>query len=479
MDTAPRLIFLIAFFLCLTANAATAADTIAVLPEKVQKTLKKHSLSGAGLSVYIQKIGDKSPLLAFNSQQTRNPASTIKLLTTLVALEQLTPAYRWYTNVYADGTITGNILNGNLLIKGGGDPYLPLERLWLLVHQLRRSGLDTITGNLVIDQGLFAPIDEHPGAFDKRPTRAYNVTPSALVSNFNITRLTFKSEKKRGRVSVELDPPLPSLKLENRLTLSNRTCGGYQRGIKLDTSKKGVLRLEGKFPKRCKSYSIGRSITDKDAYSADVFRQLWHESGGHWSGNWRHGQANKTMKRLLRFRSLSLAEVSRYINKYSNNLMAKTVFLTLGLEAANAPATPEKSRAAINDWLSSKKLAMPTLYVENGAGLSRKTRITAKDMGRLLLTAWHSPYMPEFIASMSISGQDGTLRKRYRKGALYEKMHMKTGRLNNVVSLAGYYQSPRGDRYVVVLLHNARDVQHGTGHAVQNTLLEWLAKTTK
>lgn len=303
--------------------------------------------------------------------------------------------------------------------------------------------------------------------------------PSALVSNFNVTRLTFTRDLKRGRVNVNLEPPLPSLKVKNSLTLRNKNCGGYQRGIKLTTRKKGELHITGQFPKRCKSYSMSRSIIDKDSYSADLFRHLWQQAGGDWSGNWRPGKAGQKMKRLLEFKSLALAEVVRLINKYSNNLMARMVFLTLGLEAYSAPATADKSRKVINDWLAGKQLAIPELIVANGAGLSRNTRISAVNMGALLQTAWRSPYMPEFIASMSVSGQDGTLRRRYQKSALYGKMHMKTGMLNNVVALAGYYQSPQGDRYTVAILHNAENVQYGAGNAVQEALLSWLVKNVK
>ena len=464
--------------LCLANNCsiptARAADAVTTLPKKVQRALARFDLDGTGFSAYVQRIGDSSPLLTFNGRQGRNPASAIKLLTTLVALEQLTPVYTWRTDVYADGRIRDGTLNGNLLIRGGGDPYLPLERLWLLVHRLRGTGLHTITGDLLIDQTLFAPIDEDPGAFDESPLRAYNVAPAAWVSNFNVTRLKFTPDRASDRVHIEFDPPAHSLKLKNRLRLIDKGCGGYHRGIELSIDASGTLHLEGRFPRRCQSYTMYRSVLDKGTYSADLFRQLWRESGGYWQGSWRAGEIDQDMRRLLRFESIPLAEVIRSINKYSNNLIARMVFLTLGLKADGAPATAEKSRKAIHTWLALKQLPMPELTISNGAGLSRSTRISAEHMGKLLLIGWHSPYIAEFIASMSLSGMDGTFRKRHRKGSLRGRMHVKTGRLDNVVSLAGYYQSQRGDRYIVVTLHNADNVHRGSGHAVQDALLSWL-----
>ena len=458
-------------------SSTRAADTITALPHEVRRTLSDFKLDGSGFSAYIKRIGDSSPLLTFNSQQGRNPASTIKLLTTLVALEQLGPAYTWHTDVYADGEINAGTLHGNLLIRGGGDPYLTLERLWLLVHHLRNTGLNAITGDLIIDQQLFAPIDKHSSTLDQRPFHAYNVTPAALISNFNVTQLTFTPDLARGRVRVDLEPALPGFKLENKLILRNKSCSGDQRGIHLSRNNKGALRVEGAFSKHCRPYVISRSVLDKDVYNTQLFRQLWHESGGHWPGDWQRGTVDEQMRRLLRFKSLPLADIVRLVNKYSNNLMARMLFLTLTVGAGGTPATVEKSRDAVRAWLALKRLEMPELILINGAGLSRETRISAEHMGELLLAGWQSLYMSEFIASMPVSGPDGTLLKqRLREKSLDGKIHAKTGGLDHVVALAGYYQSKRGDRYIVAMLHNARDVHRGAGHAVRDALLSWLAQ---
>ncbi len=474
-------VYILFLFLAIFGQSGNAAvpEDHKVLPVQVTRALERFKLDGTGLSILVQKIGARSPLLEFNSERPRNPASAIKLLTTLVALETLTPAYTWHTDVFSDGKMEGNILYGNLILRGGGDPYLPIERLWLLVHRLRRAGLETIVGDLIIDQGLFAPIDEDPASFDGRPLRAYNVVPAALVSNFNVTQLTFTPELITGRVAVMLDPGLENLVVKNKLTLVDKPCSGFQRGIALSSNANGVLQMDGQFPSRCASYTMGRSVVDKNTFTAEVFRQLWHQSGGQWRGTGRPGETGDDLPLVLRFNSLSLAEVTRSINKYSNNLMARMMFLTLGVQDDQYPGTKEKSIEVIRRWLSEKSLFMPELTIVNGAGSSRDTRISAVSMGELLLAGWQSQYMPEFIGSMSLSGQDGTFRRRHRSGRLYGKIHAKTGRLDDVVSLAGYYQSQGGDRYIVVLLHNATDVHWGAGHAVQDAVLSWLSRTVK
>ncbi len=464
----------------LNVQATTTKKNIEVgdkLPARVNQALKRFKLDGKGLSIYVHEIGASKPLIAHQSEQPRNPGSAIKLLTTYAAMEVLTPSYRWSTDFYADGEINNKTLAGDLWVKGGGDPYLPLQRLWLLVHQLRNNGLQTINGDLVIDQSLFAPINEDPAAFDNQGLRAYNVVPAPLVSNFNVSRFVFRPNGKK--VSVEVIPEIPTMKIDNRLRIANKSCSGYHRGIAMSVDKNGTIVLDGKFPKRCNSYTMARSVLDRNEYTAELFRKFWQESGGTWNGKLRVATGKELEKDLgekpfFRFSSVELADAVRSINKYSNNLMTRMLFLSLGMEQYGAPGNADKSRRAINDWLTKKALDFPDLHVHNGAGSSRETRITAENLGAMLLTAWQSPYMPELIASMSLSGQNGTFAKRHMTSVLNGRAHLKSGRLDHVVAMAGFLQAKDNRRYVVVTLHNAKDAHRGSGQAVQDALLGWL-----
>src|SRR5690606_22429800 len=136
-----------------------------VLPESVNQVLARYKLPPASFSVFVQKVGAAGPLLLYNEHVPRNPASAIKLLTTYVALEELGPAYQWRTEVYVDGPLKDGVLDGDLLLKGYGDPYLLTERLWLLQRELRSKGVRHIDGDLVIDNSWFAREELDPGAF--------------------------------------------------------------------------------------------------------------------------------------------------------------------------------------------------------------------------------------------------------------------------------------------------------------------------
>ncbi len=455
-------------------QAAIGADSPTQLPAAMQRSLSAFGLDGSGLSIYVREVHQQQALLEFNADQPRNPGSTVKLLTTMAALERLTPAYQWSTEIHADGDIDSGILHGDLWLKGGGDPYLTIERVWLLVHRLRMTGLQTIRGDLYIDQSLFAPINEDPAAFDGQGLRAYNVVPAALVSNFNVSTFLFRPGSGNGEVDVQVVPELPGLVVNNRLRAVDRPCRGYNRGIAINLDHTGKVILEGKFPSRCKLYGMQRSVMPRDRYTADLFAKFWQESGGRWEGELRRGQREFTEPPMLSFDSVPLGDAIRSINKYSNNLMTRMLFLTLGLEEKGPPATAEKARSTLHDWLGRHGINTAGLHVDNGAGSSRNTRLTARQMAGILGRAWRSPYMAELVASMAITGQDGTFSRRLTDSPLQGRARLKSGRLDHVVAMAGFVQSADDTRYLVVSLHNAADVHRGSGHAVQESLLHWI-----
>jgi len=184
------------------------------LPPPVQRVLDGHGLDAGDLSIHVHELGSGREVLAHHADTPRNPASVLKLLTTFAALDVLGPAHTWRTEVYLDGRLEDGVLAGNLVLRGGGDPYLVQERFWLLLRELRRRGLQRIEGDLVIDSGYFRPAPEDRSAFDNQPLRAYNVTPHALLVNFNVVRFWF--EPVAAGVLVEMEPPLANLRMDSR-----------------------------------------------------------------------------------------------------------------------------------------------------------------------------------------------------------------------------------------------------------------------
>jgi len=445
------------------------------LPVGVQSALNTRNVPHETLSVYVTDVETGESVLEWRGDEPRNPASTIKLLTTLVALDVLGPSYRWRTDVFADGVLADGRLDGDLVLKGYGDPFLVTERVWQLLRNIRHAGVREITGDLLLDDSWFEVGDYDPAAFDRQPQRAYNVAPNALLMNFKVVRYWFEPNDANNAVTVRMDPPLDNLSVENHLGLANGSCRGYQRGITVTTNKTSdEVTFSGRFPNGCKRYAMDRTVLSHNEFVYGLFDTLWQESGGSFHGGWRKTVVDEDAEPLLSFDSLPLSEMIARINKHSNNVMARQLMYTLGAEVNGAPGTEDSGKDVISMWLTDNGLSSTRVAIENGAGLSRKTRTTARDMGEMLQFAWRQPYMPEYLASMSLSGLDGTLRRRFGNTDLVGKAHLKTGSMDHVTAIAGYLQSRSGRRFAIVALQNYEDIHRGPGEEVQEALLRWL-----
>jgi D-alanyl-D-alanine carboxypeptidase/D-alanyl-D-alanine-endopeptidase (penicillin-binding protein 4) len=457
----------------LWAFGAFAAES--ELPLRVQSALNARNVPPDTLSVFVTDVETGETILEWRGDEPRNPASTIKLVTTLVALDVLGPAYRWRTDVYTEGELQNGRLNGDIVLKGYGDPFLVTERVWQLLRKIRLAGVQEITGDLLLDDSWFDVGEYDPAAFDQQPLRAYNVAPNALLMNFKVIRYWFEPDLESGAVSVRMDPPLKNLHVDNRLGLASGSCRGFQRGITITMNEMvDEVTFSGRFPNGCSRYAMDRTALSHNEFVYGLFESMWLDTGGAFSGSWRKVIVAEDAEPLLSFSSLPLTEMITRINKHSNNVMARQLLYTLGAESNGAPGTEDSGKAVISKWLADNGLASTKIAIENGAGLSRKTRTTARDMADMLQFAWRQPYMPEYLSSLSLSGLDGTLRRRFSNTGLVGKAHLKTGSLDHVTAIAGYLQSRSGRRFAVVAMQNFEDIHRGPGEEVQEALLRWL-----
>lgn len=448
------------------------------LPVRVRNALRYRNVPANTLSAYVHNLSKDETVLEWRAETPRNPASVMKLLTTLIALDTLGPTYTWRTEVYPRGPIDADRLDGDLLLKGYGDPFLVTERVWQMLRELRRGGLRKISGDLLLDDSYFAVGDYDPAAFDRQPLRSYNVGPNALMMNFKTVRYFFEPVVDRNSVRIRLDPNLENLKIVNKLSVANRSCRGYQRGIAIiPNSAHDEIAFEGQFPSGCEVYSMARTALSHNAFSYGLFKRLWADVGGTLDGGWSNTVLNsdEQVEPLLAFDSWPLSDVISRVNKFSNNVMARHLLLTVAAETYGVPGTEENGRRAISEWLTRRGLHDEAFYLANGAGLSRSSRTTAKQLAELLRFAYAQPYMPEFLSSMSLTGLDGTTSRRFRSDdPLAGRAHLKTGSLDHVSAIAGYVQSSSGDRYAVVTLQNHEDIHRGPGEEVQEALLRWI-----
>ena len=454
------------------ALPATATPLNTTLPPKVQQAIKASKLQNNALSLVMLPLNGPGSPTVFNADVSVNPASTMKLITTYAALELLGPTYQWKTEFFTDGTLSNGVLNGNLYLKGGGDPKLNMEKLWLLMRDLRANGVRQVTGDLVLDRSHFVqpqlPAFNDDGGDENAP---FLVRPDSLL--VNLKALRFVTRNDTGKVLVSVEPPIATIRIDNQVkAMPGTKCNGEVRYNPITQADGMTVVVSGQLAEGCSSQTY-LSLLDHQSYAAGAVRAIWNELGGSIQGGDRVGAVPKSARVLARAFSPDLVEVIRDINKYSNNTMAQQLFLSLGERYRNE-ADGDDAKAAqrvIRQWLAKKGITASHLVMENGSGLSRDERVSAREMATLLQAAWKSPYAAEFMASMPLVGMDGTMRKRLKRTALQGEGHIKTGTLNTVRAIAGFSRDSNGNTWAVVaILNDPRP--WGTSSVLDQALLD-------
>ncbi|PHV12603.1 D-alanyl-D-alanine carboxypeptidase/D-alanyl-D-alanine endopeptidase [Chitinimonas sp. BJB300] len=464
--------------LCLLLAGLLAPMAQAQLPATVVASLRAAKIPESALSAVVVPLDGGQPRLTHGADLPVNPASTIKLLTTFMALETLGPTFSWRTGLYTDGPVEGDTLRGNLYVKGGGDPKLTYERVWLLLRELRNRGIRKVTGDLVLDRSYFTlpASDKDAAPFDEEPERAYNVAADALLMNFKALRFDMDTES--GGMQVRIDPAMAGVQVGSRMKLLKGDCASWSQTWarpEVTTLPDGQVRvmLQGGFPQGCRA-SRYLGLLGATDFASRLTRGLWAELGGTIAGQTREAVTPGDAKLLAEQQSPPLAEQIRDVNKLSNNTMARTIFLTLG---ANQPLVGLDSQAAaaeaVRGGLARQGLDFPELVIDNGAGLSRAARISVRHLAQVLQAAQRSNYAAEFAASLPIVGLDGTMRTRLVGTPLAGSARIKTGTLNDVKAVAGYVRDAKGRSWGVVgiLNHPRADA----GQPVLDNLLQWAA----
>ena len=444
------MVLLLRVFSALVLVLAGAGAGAQGLPAEVEAALARARVPRDALSVLVVEAdGKAAPRLSHRAGVPVNPASVAKLLTTFAALEQLGPAFTWSTPVYVDGTVQGGTLTGNLYVQGQGDPKLVVERLWLLLRRVQGLGIREIAGDIVLDRSAFEAVAQDPGAFDGEPLRPYNAAPDALLLNFKSVVMTFVPDQ-AGRARIQYEPTLAGVQTTPSVPLVAGECGDWRSGLKADFSNASRIHFAAGYPASCGERVWPVAYADPKAYAARAIGGLWSDMGGKLTGQVRDGRVPAGLRPAFAVQSPALAEIIRDINKYSNNVMAQQLFLTLSLQQKGV-GTLEGSREILRAWWRERAGGEPP-GIDNGSGLSRDDRITAQQLARLLQLAWASPLMPELLSSLPVAGTDGTLKRL--RGRVAGQAHLKSGSLRNVAAVAGIVHGASGKRYVLVAIAN-------------------------
>lgn len=479
---ASRLRFVARAGLCLLAALLSAQQTARAeaLPAPIQRSLRQAHIPASALSVAIVPLQGRGRAFYLNADTPVNPASLMKLVTTHAALELLGPAYRWPTAIYALGEPQAGVLHGDLYLKGYGDPKLTLERVWLLLRDLRAAGVEEIRGDLVLDRSHFKLASDQSDFDDAggNQARPYLVTPDALLANFKSVRLSMRADAQA--VAARLEPPLPEVVLKNSARPGPAgDCSHWGDNLTVNTqSTAGQARivLTGEMPQGCSGERY-LAVLDHSTYVASLVKTLWLEMGGRWQGGVRQGEVPAQAQRLAVSFSRELPLLLRDINKYSNNGMARQVYLSLGAELglpSDGDDSASRAHAVLERWLATKGWQWPELVLENGSGLTRNGRISTRHLTRLLADAWQGPWAAEFFSTLPIVAVDGTMKRRLVGEPLAGEAHIKTGSLNGVRAVAGVVRGRNGSVWAVAAVVNHPQAT-ARGKAVLDEVLRQVA----
>lgn len=461
----------LAALLCWTALPGPAdADE---LPPPVLAALRQAQVEPAALGVLVQAVDAPAPRLAWRAAAPLNPASMTKLVTSMAALDTLGPGWQWQTPVWLNGRLDEHgSLDGELVIQGSGDPRLSSERVWQLMRRLRQMGLREVRGPLRLDRSLFAPSTVDPGAFDAEPWRVGNAQPDALLLHAKASWLSVRPDPagKTARISAE-----PELDPVASVPLTSGPCGDWRGALKLQWAAGSRPRFAGSYPASCGEQGWWLADPEPASHTARLLRLIARETGLALSGEVIDGPAPAAPPDL-RLAGPTLAEALRDMNKYSSNLIAQQVLLSVAHQAGvPAPVQAEAAAEWLQQWADLH--AGPGSRLRNGSGLSRDNRISPGQLATLLRWAWGQPWMPELLASLPVAGVDGTLsRQPGRFGAAAGRAHLKTGSLRDVSAIAGIVQGASGRRWVLVAIVN--HAQAASAHGALDALLRWVAADT-
>ena len=464
-------------FLMLTGCATV--KNVNALPPTVTAALLRADMTDSVLGLVAYPLSDGTRGLRINADEPRQPGSTMKLVTTIVALERLGTNSRGRTDVLANVKPQDGIIGGALYLRGGADTDLDWGALWGMLRQLREQGVTHIQGGLVVDRSLFNPprLDIGVPPFDEAPEFQYNVIPDAL--NLNTSLLGFVLRSDDHVLSARTSPVLPALRLDtSAMTLNDNVCAKWEDTWQLPTvdADQGapVLHFRGQFPRNC-SRQLDLNLVDRRWTTAATVRQIWSQLGGQISGPDVEGATPSDAVVLTSHVGRPFAEVARGMMKRSDNPLTRLTYLRLGAKTATgSEATLAAAARSVREWFAAKGIPVEGLVMDNGSGLSRSERITAQQLAAVLEAAFKGPYAPELLSSLPVAGVDGTLARRFKGSVAEGRARMKTGTLRNVVALAGYVQDQQDRMWVVAATLN-HDSAPAKGHAVLDSIVDWVA----
>lgn len=448
------------------------------IPYDLETEISDIPINKANYSIHIQSVNSKTPIASWRTHVKRSPASVMKLLSTYSSLLKLGFDYRWETKFFYTGSLKRGILSGDLYVKASGDPTLGSADIGDIISQIRRAGISKIKGNIVVDRTLFKVSRKNNSGFDKNVYSPYNAMPDAIMFNKRKSVICIKPHSKRAKVSKDI--PDGSYNVVNKLRMVKGSCRGSRAWphvkIKTNNSGRSTVFLTGRLSKHCGERKICKVISMPHRAFYYALKNGLKHKGIKFSGTLKLQKVPSRAKYIFSHYSNTLESVISTTAKKSDNLMARQLLYTMGAVSFKGQSTLYKSRKAVKNTLNKYFiLEKGTTIIDNGSGLSRSAKLTAKSLANLLDHGYKN-YGQRWMNTLSIAGIDGTIKRRFQNSVVYGRAWMKTGTIKSVKNIAGYVQGASGETYVVVVLVNDT-YSRKYGAKLANKVIEWVANS--
>ncbi len=419
---------------------------------------KNISKTQFGISVF--SLSRQKEVFSHNESKVFSPASTVKILTSMVALRRLGSDFRFVTRLKGAGWDARGVLKGNLYLIGGGDPSLDIAALYQLAREARRRGLRKIHGAIVTDDWLFDQERYDAARIPSESERPYNAPIGALSLNQNTFSVFLYGDGPKKKPKLAAEPESDYLKFSNQL----RSSGGKELSLSLKRKEVSATSetfvVSGKLGAKHEGTQLRANVVNPWNFAGAVFQKVLKDVGIEVSERKIfHEKAPDHLPVIASHSSHALSEVLLAMNKTSNNFMADSLVKTLGGEVFGYPGTAEKGLRVITEEATRLGINNAGFRFVSGSGLSRYNRMSPQHFVRLFRSAYSDfDLLPEWLSSFSIAGVDGTLERRMQGNPAFGRFRAKTGTIDGVSALAGLVQTKAGEllTYAVLIQGSAR-----------------------
>ncbi len=412
-------------------------------------------LSDVGARITIGEAENLVTVLDHDSKNPMIPASITKVATASAVLANFQPGSKFVTRLLADAKAKDGVLQGDLYLKGAGDPSFVSENMWFLVNAFLRNQIRKIEGDIIVDDSLFDKVRYDSSRQDKRVDRAYDAPVGAMSFNWNSVNVFVRPAESGESAKVFVDPENDYIRLNNR----TKTISGNDNKLIVDRGEDkkfdgDLITVSGGIGVDNKEIAVFKNITQPDLWSGYNLKSFLSQRGVQVSGKVRNSNTPETARVLAESESKAIEQILADMNKFSNNYVAE--MLTKNMAALRkTPATLVDGVKMLNEHLISLGIDEKQFKLQSPSGLSHENKMSAFAVWKVLQHLRNDfQVQPEFLTSLPIAGIDGTLKKRMKNTVAERWVRAKTGYVNNVVSLAGYAGRKDGKVITFALIYN-------------------------